>query len=337
MNASLESFERYAKGQPDTPAIRFERAQFHSAHARLYALGGQHAKADVEFVASIEQVQGLAEQHPHRRDPRFLDEEARSWNELGRLRWATSLQRSLEAFQRATAIHQQQSREHPNVSRHAFAYAESLGNEAICYKRLGKTDDAQRCYIGSFDVLKRLVREYPDDMGYRSALAKGQSNYGVMLKELGRLAEAEAAHRESLVLREALANQVPTNVEYLDDVANSLLNLASLLTDVRQATARPAEARACFEKAIAIREPLWKRVPSQLDLGISLARSYFGLGVFELRSMRPAESLPWLDKSITLLTELRQRSPDHPDILKLLPGAEQAREEARVARPRVSP
>jgi serine/threonine protein kinase len=296
--------------------VQFELAQVRSESGRFLSTIGQIDKADSEFVASIAQLESLLARSD---DTRFLDEQARSWNELGRLRSLASDERGIEAFQQSSEIHRRLASDHPDLPRYALAHAQSLGNEAINYRRLNQIEPAKRSHAAMFAVLQRLVRDYPNDMSYRSTLATAHSNYGVMLKQLGNLTEAEAAYRESLALREKLAAAAPSGFEYRDDVAASLSNLALLWVDQRQPRLRSDEAIDAMQKAVAMREKLWNAT-QKIEFGISLATSYSNLGgvvAIAKGAEGPAASVPWLEKSVALCRELLVRSPGDPRVLSI--------------------
>ena len=148
-----------------------------------------------------------------------------------------------------------QAPDDPEVQLEASQAYRRLGRT---YYRLGRSDEAERCFHEAFAIQERLRAAFPTVAAYRQELAESHIALGQLCLGLGRNPEAADAARNALALLENLVPADPNGTGYRLEQAAAHNTLAGALEDLGQ----PRAAEADYRKAIGLLDELAAQFPT---------------------------------------------------------------------------
>jgi serine/threonine protein kinase/tetratricopeptide (TPR) repeat protein len=187
---------------------------------------------------------------------------------------------------------------------------------ARTYWQTGRTEQAQKAYLESIAIQRKLSDASPAEPNYQEDLGKSLHSLGELYTHLRKLAECEDILQEALTIQRKLAKTYPDQPAYQSELAETLNDLSFPYTysDFRRTL-------ALLEEALAVQKPLVAAHPEVADYRLMLGTIYLNLGNAHERLGQPALAGPDRKQSAAEFREAVRIDPDNPEGQDLLAAA----------------
>ncbi|MFK3985076.1 CHAT domain-containing protein [Micromonospora sp. NPDC050397] len=160
------------------------------------------------------------------------------------------------------ALTTEAAQDRPGDAQAQIARSAALDSQGRLMRRLGRTDEARRCYEQALAIDSRLCEADPSDLRYLRNLGLSYQKIAQIALDGDDVVRAHEAARQSLDIRQRLVDGDPDNPMFHYDLAVCLDTLAA----VHRADDDPAQARQLVEQALEVWRRLVRADPEEEDL-----------------------------------------------------------------------
>lgn len=302
-------FDRLAKLDPKDAMSAEYHAECWLHLGRVYAAGGNLAKAERAYQAGLEILNKLrATKHS---DPELLETIATGDNNLADvLIRSARLTQASEAFEQAAAVFRELVQTHPNVGSYLHKLAICNNNLASLHQEMNNLTAAEKQQRLAIDAMESLVKQFPAGIDYIKDLALSKLNLGILLAETDQLPEAETQLSAAQVLIEQLMEDYPHVASLKQELAKCQTSRGKLAL----ADNRFAEAEQLLEGAEILQKQLAKEFPQLPEYSRDLAATLDSLAVAAAYQDRPREAEERLAAATDIYVKLSEIYPDSLEI-----------------------
>ena len=289
-----------ASSRPKDPESRAQLATSIYGFGVLLARQGRYEEAQKNLRDALARQQAIyGPVHPE--VARTLKDLAQAVVDGGDPNAALPLMQSAVAMQRQLRGNEP----HPDL-------AEALNDQALLYETLGNYDEAEKSYLESLAMERRLLGDkHPQ-------IASTLENLASTFQDKGDLERAEPLYRQSLAMWRAVLGETHP------EVAMALHNLATLQYDrghTREALANQRESLAIFRKVYPQDHPQVAFVLNQIGFWLTLSGDYAEADrdireALEMRRRLLGDRHPSIASSEVVLATLQVAQHHYPEALE---------------------